>query len=109
MTQLNTGELTFSFARLHSLAPRMLKIWVPFISALPEPSAATAAASEFRRLDGLAAFGTCRSDNRSLGSVLGGLRGGNQHRVWLYHRMRGSFCSRVHEMSDRGSMTYSKR
>ena len=126
MSQLNTGELTFSFAGLHSLAPRVLKIWVPFISALPEPSAAAAAASGFRRLDGLAAFGTCRSDrggnrslgnvlggirggNRSLSGVLGGLRGGNQHRVWLYHRMRGSFCSRVHEMSDRGSMTYSKR
>ena len=59
------AKRTFSFARLDSVSPRVLEIWVPLISALPEPSAATPAAGEFRRLDGLAAFGTFRGDRGS--------------------------------------------
>ena len=74
MNQLRTRELTWASARLHSLAPRVLKIRVPFISALPEPRATTAAASGFRRLDGLAAFHLPAHSVSSEGSLVHNLQ-----------------------------------
>ena len=70
------GTYTLTWARLYAFNPCAIKFVIDFICTLPEPSAATPAATGFAGLE-TAAFGTSRghrSGNRRLGDFCSGFK-----------------------------------
>ena len=68
--------LTLALTRLRAFTPRVIEFVIPFVSTVPEPSAATPAATGFAGLE-TAAFGTSRghrSGNRRLGDFCSGFK-----------------------------------
>ena len=71
--------LTLALTRLRAFTPRVIEFVIPFVSTVPEPSAATPAATGFAGLE-TAAFGTSGGQNRSSVCFRGGHLASNPSR-----------------------------